>query len=195
MTENGTASERLLNAAMRIWMLGAAQAGIIITDSNLRISGWNRWLEEQTGRRSDDVNGQHLFELYPELVERELDGHYLRALQGQVSILSQRLHLYLIRIPVISENKEFVYMQQRARISPLIDGGVVIGTLTVIEDVTERVVRELQLQAQVEARSALLASEKAAREEAEAANRLKGRVPRNSLARASHTADGDYRLV
>ena len=64
-------------------------------------------------------------------------------------------------------------MQQSARISPLSQEGKVIGTLTIIDDVTERVMRESQLQAQLEARSQLLANEKAAREESETANRLK----------------------
>ena len=41
-------------------------------------------------------------------------------------------------------------MQQSVRISPLLHDGEVIGTLTVIDDVTERVIREIQLQAQLE---------------------------------------------
>ena len=72
-------------------------------------------------------------------------------------------------------------MQQSARISPLLHDGEVIGTLTVIDDVTERVAREVQLQAQLEARAELLANEKAARQEAEAANRLKDDSSRPSL--------------
>ena len=64
-------------------------------------------------------------------------------------------------------------MQQAVRISPLNDDGNIIGTLTIIEDVTERVAREAELQAQVEARSRLLSSEKLARNDAERANRLK----------------------
>ncbi|MBV8855406.1 MAG: response regulator [Acidobacteria bacterium] len=74
-------------------------------------------------------------------------------------------------------------MQQTARISPLLDdGGNVIGTVTVIEDVTERVAREAALQAEVDARTRALAREKAAREEAEEANHLKDEF----LATVSH---------
>jgi signal transduction histidine kinase len=64
-------------------------------------------------------------------------------------------------------------MQQAVRISPLSHDGRIIGTLTIIEDVTERVAREAELQAQIEERSHLLSSEKLARNEAERANRLK----------------------
>jgi signal transduction histidine kinase len=45
--------------------------------------------------------------------------------------------------------------------------------LTIIDDVTERVAREVELQSQIEIRSKLLASEKSARKESEEANRLK----------------------
>jgi signal transduction histidine kinase/ActR/RegA family two-component response regulator len=64
-------------------------------------------------------------------------------------------------------------MQQSARIAPLLQEGAVIGTITIIDDVTERVAREVELQNQLEARSRLLASEARARQEAEKANRLK----------------------
>ena len=36
-------------------------------------------------------------------------------------------------------------MPQSARIAPLLDGGAVVGTITVIEDVTERVTSEREL--------------------------------------------------
>jgi signal transduction histidine kinase/CheY-like chemotaxis protein len=76
-------------------------------------------------------------------------------------------------MPAVSAEHGFAQMQQAVRISPLSHEGRVIGTLTIIEDVTERVAREAELQAQIEARTRLLASEKLARSEAERANRLK----------------------
>ena len=182
MAKSQPISERLLTAAVRGWMQGAASAGVFFTDSELKIAGWNRWMEEQTGHREQEVLGSSLLAVFPELVERGLQHHYELALQGQSSILSQRLHLFLLRIPIVSEFRKPALMQQRARISPLMEDKTVIGTVTVIEDVTERVTRELELQEQIEARSSLLASEKAARQEAEAANRLKDQF----LATVSH---------
>ena len=76
-------------------------------------------------------------------------------------------------MPVVSAEHSYSQMQQAVRISPLSHEGRLIGTLTIIEDVTERVSREAELQAQIEARSRLLSSEKLARNEAERANRLK----------------------
>jgi len=76
----------------------------------------------------------------------------------------------------------YVQMQQSARISPLTDGAAVIGTVTLIEDVTERVTRENELNSQLEERDRLLVSELAARELAEANSRIKDEF----LAAVSH---------
>ena len=162
----------ILSAAVLTWMHDLAPQGILLTDHSLNIVGWNLWLEEHSGRRAKEVLGKNLIDLYPDLVVRGLDSHYKDALLGQVRLLSQRLHGYLLEMPT-PDFKEYSKMQQSARISPLSQEGKVIGTLTIIDDVTERVMRESQLQAQLEARSQLLANEKAAREESETANRLK----------------------
>jgi signal transduction histidine kinase/ActR/RegA family two-component response regulator len=66
-------------------------------------------------------------------------------------------------------------MQQSARIAPLVEGDRVIGTITVIDDVTERAEYEDQL-------VRLLARERNARKEAETANRTKDEF----LATVSH---------
>jgi PAS domain S-box-containing protein len=172
MTETST-KETLLNAAVLHWMHDLAAQGIVTTDRELNVVEWNHWMEEHTGKRAHDVIGNNLLELFPELIERRLDRHYKWALEGQVRVLSQALHGYLISMPVVSSEHGYAQMQQAVRISPLSHEGCVIGTLTIIEDVTERVAREAELQAQIEARSRLLSSEKLARSEAERANRLK----------------------
>ncbi|HEU4795044.1 MAG TPA: PAS domain-containing sensor histidine kinase, partial [Pyrinomonadaceae bacterium] len=167
------AKQKLLNAAVLYWMHDLAAQGIITTDSELNLVEWNHWMEEHTGKRASEVIGKNLLELFPELNERRLDRHYKWALEGQVRVLSQALHSYLIAMPAVSGEIWFEQMQQAVRISPLRHEGRVIGTLTIIEDVTERVAREAELQAQIEERSRLLSSEKLARNEAERANRLK----------------------
>ena len=172
MSETGS-KETLLNAAVLHWMHDLAAQGIVTTDSELNVVEWNHWMEEHTGKRTNDVIGKNLHELFPELIERRLDRHYKWALEGQVRVLSQALHGYLIAMPAVSGEHGYSQMQQAVRISPLTHGSRVIGTLTIIEDVTERVAREAELQAQIEDRSRLLSSEKLARNEAERANRLK----------------------
>lgn len=171
MTETIT-KETLLNAAVLHWMRDLAAQGIFTTDDNLHIVEWNNWMEEHTGKRTHDVIGKNLLELFPELIERRLDRQYKWALEGQVRLLSQALHGYMMSMSVAS-GAGYTQMQQAVRISPLTHEDRVIGTLTIIEDVTERVAREAELEAQIEARSRLLSSEKLARGEAERANRLK----------------------
>ena len=172
MTEISS-KETLLNAAVLHWMHDLAAQGILTTDSELKVVEWNHWMEEHTGKTEGDVIGKNLLEVFPELIQRRLDRNYKWALEGQVRVLSQALHGYLIAMPAVSGEHGTAQMQQAVRISPLSHEGRVIGTLTIIEDVTERVAREAELQAQIEERSRLLSSEKLARNEAERANRLK----------------------
>jgi PAS domain S-box-containing protein len=168
-----SSKETLLNAAVLHWMHDLAAQGIITTDSELNVVEWNQWMAEHTDKRANEVIGKNLLELFPELTQRRLDRHYKWALEGQVRVLSQALHGYLIAMPAVSRVRGFEQMQQAVRISPLTHEDQVIGTLTIIEDVTERVAREAELQDQVEERSRLLTSEKLARNDAERANRLK----------------------
>jgi signal transduction histidine kinase/ActR/RegA family two-component response regulator len=183
MTKTRQDEETLLNAALLRWMNDLAGQGILITDADLKICAWNRWLEEHSELSASEVLGRNLLEVYSVLETRRLDRQYKWVLEGQTRVLSQRLHGHLLPLPTDASMSGFAEMQQTARISPLIaDDGRVIGTMTVIEDVTERVAREAELQAQVDARTQALAREKAAREEAEEANRLKDEF----LATVSH---------
>ncbi|HKR23473.1 MAG TPA: PAS domain-containing protein, partial [Pyrinomonadaceae bacterium] len=162
-----SSKETLLNAAVLHWMHDLAADGIVTTDSELNVVEWNHWMEEHTGKRAPEVIDHSLLDLFPELRERRLDRNYKWALEGQVRVLSQALHGYLLAMPAVSGERGSRQMQQAVRISPLSHEGRVIGTLTIIEDVTERVAREAELQAQLEDRSRLLSNEKQARSDAE----------------------------
>ena len=116
--------------------------GILITDSQLRVTAWNAWLEARSGRRSQDVIGRNLIEVFPELASRGFEPFYRQVLEGQAVVLAQRLHGYLLAMPSSVEGDRNPHMQQSVKIAPLVEEGQVIGTLTVIEDVTERVLFE-----------------------------------------------------
>jgi PAS domain S-box-containing protein len=162
-------SERI-NAALLRWINEHGAQGIITTDEHLRITSWNRWLEVHTNRKSETVVGRNLLDLFPELTERKLDTYYRRALEGQSGVLSQKFHRFLLEMSNSSdEDNEPMY--QSVRISPLLEKGFIVGTVTVIEDVTERVNREAELQRQLEERAHLLAAESIARNAAESASR------------------------
>src|SRR5262245_24687418 len=119
------------------WLNDDAPRGILITDLGLTICGWNRWLEQSTGRASETVLGEPLFKVFPELRERHFDRFYHAALEGQSTLLANRFHEYLVRLPSRAEY-ELPEMQQSARIAPLLKAGAVIGTITLIDDVSER---------------------------------------------------------
>jgi len=173
-TETAGSDTPQLSAAALRWFNDLSAQGILMTDAQLNIRGWNQWLEARTGRSAQEMIGKNLLEVYPDLAGRKLDEYYKDALAGQIRVISQRLHGFLIPMPNTG-GASFEHMQQSARIAPLIDGERVIGTITVIEDVTERVDREDEL-------VNLLGREKAARAEAEAANRAKDEF----LATVSH---------
>ncbi len=163
-----TAEPVRIAEAMLQWINNHGAQGMITTDNQLRICSWNHWLEVHTGKKSETVLGKNLLEVFPELVERKLDAYYGRALEGQSGVLSHKLHRFLIAMPA-SELDEDETMHQSVRISPLVEDGNVIGTVTIIDDVTERVKREAELQRQLEQRAILLAGESVARSEAESA--------------------------
>src|SRR6185295_16712418 len=81
-------------------------------------------------------------------------------------ILSERFHKFLLPITRNFHGAGFTEMAQSARIEPLRDGPVVIGTITLVEDVTERVIAERELRNQI-------AASEQARRLAEEASQLK----------------------
>jgi signal transduction histidine kinase/ActR/RegA family two-component response regulator len=153
------------------WLEHHAPQGVLITDDRLVIRGWNRWLAANAGITADEVVGRGLFEALPELVDRNFARFYTQALQGESVLLSQRFHRYLLKMPAPA-GFNIDDMQQTARISPLLSGGKVVGTVTIVYDVSERVVHENELQV--------------ARLEAEKANQTKD----DFLATVSHELRG-----
>jgi signal transduction histidine kinase len=125
--------------------------GLLTTDAGLTITGWNAWLERHVGRHAEAFLGRPLFDVFPNLVARKLDRYYHQALGGQTVLLSQRLHQYLLPLPPPTAKERFEFMQQTARIIPLVDAEAVKGTVTVVEDVTERVAYETELRERVAA--------------------------------------------
>lgn len=124
--------------------------GILTTDVDLKITGWNRWLEKHSGQKAEQVIGQSLLAVFPDLVVRSLDRYFRQAIDGQSGILSQRFHKYLLPLPPTVSHATVMHMQQTAKINPLLEGEQVVGTLTLIEDVTERVVTEQELRQQAQ---------------------------------------------
>ena len=126
------------DAALLHWMQQLAPHGIFTTDNELRIQTWNHWLETHGGFAAGAVLGKNVLEVFPELVGRRLAEQFQRALEGQVSVLSTALHGYLLPFVSTVRDSGFPFMQQTARIGPLLLNRTVCGTITTIEDVTQR---------------------------------------------------------
>ncbi|HRE83448.1 MAG TPA: GAF domain-containing protein, partial [Opitutaceae bacterium] len=138
MSSTSSPSSQLVGALSE-WMQELAPFGVLTTDLDLRVQGWNRWLTIHSSLPATQVIGRPLAEVVPEIMSRKLDHYFRRALAGEVSLLSSGLHGYLIPLPMtMVRDEQQPNMLQTARIAPLISNGKVLGTITVIEDVSQR---------------------------------------------------------
>lgn len=158
MGAGGSDTTRLQSAIAR-WLAELTHAGLYATDADLRVIWWNRWMEIHTRMPVSLVLGQPLLKLFPDMHERGLAGRYQDALDnGRVSTLSQGLHGYLIKLPATHPDLDLPQMPQSGRISPLRDGDAIIGTVTTIENVSERMAAEAELRKQIAAQEMARAS-------------------------------------
>ncbi|MEO6035148.1 MAG: ATP-binding protein [Verrucomicrobiota bacterium] len=135
--ESGISSEAMGHAVLA-WMQDLSPQGICVTDNELRIRGWNSWLELNSGMEKKNVLGKNLFQVFPDLETRCLDAYFNKALAGGVSILSAAFHGHLFPFTPSIADSGFSSMQQTVRIAPLIHADEIVGTITIVEDVTER---------------------------------------------------------
>ena len=160
--------------ALLDWLSELAPVGVLITDTDLRVLFANNWFEKFLTPRPEEIVGRRLKEIAPELEQRGFSRFYENALAGESRVLSHRFHRYLFpMVPPAGVGGNFSRMQQSATISPWMCEDRVVGTITVIEDVTERVVREDELNRKVQERDALLLRERLALQLAEENDRLK----------------------
>jgi PAS domain S-box-containing protein len=135
-----------LDLALVRWVDESSTHGVLVTDTALVVRRWNEWLARATGRPAEALLGRPLFEVLPEMVARGLDHYFTAALRGEASLLAHRFHGYLIRIPTSTGD-----MPQTARIAPLTGAEGIVGTVAVVEDVSERVSAEAELRRQIAA--------------------------------------------
>ncbi|MGV3773533.1 MAG: ATP-binding protein [Verrucomicrobiales bacterium] len=138
MPNSSSIAPDLQNSAILSWMDEFSPYGIITTDLSFRVQIWNRWMAEKSGLKAADVVGLNLLDLFPSIQSRRLGSRFERAIQGEVSVLSTALHGYLIPMASTVPEAGFMHMQQTARIGPLTAKHDALGTIIVIEDVTQR---------------------------------------------------------
>ena len=129
-----------LHVALLQWLDEQANVGIFTTDETLTIRSWNGWLARKTNIPRRTAVGRPVLQVQSELMGAELERHLVSALQGQPSFLSHHFHGHLLKIA--SNGRP---MAQSGVVAPLRFDNAIVGTVTVIEDVTERVRREAEL--------------------------------------------------
>lgn len=118
--------------------------GVFTTDTDLIIQVWDATLARLTGIREESASGQALTTLLPDLEERGLLKRFQRSLNdGVVEVLASAFHHYLIPCTPVTPAKHFDKMQQRVTIAPLRDDQSIVGLIVTVEDVTDRLEREL----------------------------------------------------
>ena len=137
---------QLAEAVLR-WFDSQGPQGIVATDGELRVTLWNQWLVEATGIDSATAMGRPLFEVVPSLVERGFHQYYAAALAGEVKVLSHAFHRFVV--PTAAGRAHPEQMPQAGRIVPLTADGVVVGTMTLIDDVSERVASDRELRGRI----------------------------------------------
>jgi len=134
--------------AISAWLHELAPFGIVTTDRELRVTSWNHWLATHSEIGPELAIGRPIFELFPSIRTRRLDDYFHRALAGEVSVLSVALHEYLLPLKNSIKEDKTEHMQQTARIAPLHWGTEILGTISIIEDVTQREFQSLTLRRQ-----------------------------------------------
>jgi diguanylate cyclase (GGDEF)-like protein len=134
--------------------LDALPFGILITDADLHLKQANRWLADRLPGVAQLI-GQPLAQAFPELVERSLMAAYELTLQsGRPTYLPNNLYGSFLRLPP-EPGRGLESMPQSATITPLNEAGQVVGTMTLIEDVTQRLLTERQLEREIDKMTAL----------------------------------------
>src|SRR5690242_10336854 len=123
--------------------------GVLLTDADLNVVQVNLWLVDRLSVPMSEVVNRPLVAAFPELAERGLVAAFdLARHDSQTVKLPASLYSYFIRLPDQSGDKTGD-MPQSATIAPLFVDGQVAGTLTIIEDESQRLLSERQLRRQI----------------------------------------------
>ena len=108
-------------------ILQSAGVGIYAVDEHLRITSWNRKIEEMSGISADEALGRNLFALLPGL---ETEGFAVRLRRVLEVGAPEKLRL-------AHRNLMGELRFQKRRLAPLKEGERTTGVLVIVEDVTE----------------------------------------------------------
>jgi len=119
-------------------IINGASEGIIVYDAALRYVVFNRFMEELTGKRAEEVLGRYAPDVFPFLRELGMEAQLRRALQGEVVTPPD--------IPIRMPTGRVVW--ESNRYGPHRDAqGNIIGVIALVGDITQRKQAEEALKA------------------------------------------------
>ncbi|MBE0597911.1 MAG: GAF domain-containing protein, partial [Desulfuromonadales bacterium] len=107
-------------------ILKSANLGIYTVDTDLRITSWNRKMEEMSDLKESEALGRYLFQLFPLLEEEGFAGRLRQVLQWGIP--------ETLRLSHRSPRGELRF-QERC-LAPLADEGGTTGVVVIVEDIT-----------------------------------------------------------
>ena len=140
-----------VQAAVTRWFTDETHQGFFATDTQFRIVAWNRWMEIHSGHSASEIVGRSLFDIYRDAIARGIKECYDSAIAGRVTVISHGLHRYILPFKPTNADLTLAEMPQSGHIGPLSHDDSVIGTITIIEDVSDRLATEAQLRKQIAA--------------------------------------------
>ncbi len=167
-----------LHAAMARWLSELTRGGMFATDADLQVVAWNRWMEIHTHRLAPSHRAAPARRVSRPREPRDRSALSAALDDGRVSTLSHGLHRYLLPLAPTHPDLDLAEMPQSCHIGPLMDGEAIVGTVTTIENVSERLTSEAELRRQIEA-------QRIARSAAEDGPPREGRFPVDAVSRAS----------
>lgn len=117
----------------------APTLGVVTTDRELIVRGWNDWVASATGVPETGVVGKPLLDFVPgerHDFYRDLFAEVIE--RGTPRVLAPAFHKYLIECAPRLPSEHFAHMQQRVTVAPLHAQTSVVGVMITLEDVTER---------------------------------------------------------
>ncbi len=115
--------------------------GLIILDTELKITYWNHWMARQSGIDAEQITGALLFDFFPEINTPRFIRNINSVISfGNFSFFSQKLHHYLFPFKPVGSFKSstFEFMQQSCTMGPIRDdNNQITGIFLIVQDVTE----------------------------------------------------------
>ena len=121
------------------------ELGVLSLNRELVIRGCNRWLATAAGCVPADLVDRSIFDAFASIQGGPADAALRGALSGATVVWSHQFHGYLLPLAPPAGHEQYEFMQQSARVLPMLRSAKIDGVVVLVRDVTERVARERAL--------------------------------------------------